>query len=125
MGRIIAIALIGVILTNVIRQTKAEYAVPLSLAVAITLLTLIVNDARQLYIYAKNLMSELPVANELSADVLKICIIGYTNKFTCSLCEDYGHKSIADKVDAASKIAVSIIALPWVYRLMVDINKLL
>ena len=77
MGRIIAIALIGVILTNVIRQTKAEYAVPLSLAVAITLLTLIVNDARQLYIYAKNLMSELPVANELSADVLKICIAAY------------------------------------------------
>ena len=125
MSKIIIVAVISLLAVNTIKQIKGEYAVALSLAISTVLIAIILPDAKRLYLSINDLMKDLPYTQKLFTDLTKICLIGYGCKFTCNLCDEYGSKSISDKIDLACRIYTCSIAVSWLYKLLVDINKLL
>ena len=123
--KIMLIALTSVILINTLKQIKSEYALPLTIAAAVAMLSIIINEIKTFIDSIKHITTEFPIDNELINIVIKICFIGYVKNFIYNICIDYGYKSIADKVDLAARITLISLCLPWIYELLVNINKLL
>ena len=125
MTKIIAIAIIGVILLEVIKELKSEYTPVLTLCIGIAMIFLVLPESKKLYLSLMDISDYTKLPDKLFYDVMKICFSGYICKGICSYCDDFGYRTISNKVDLTCKIYVSSIAIKWVHELIVNINKLL
>ena len=123
--KIILTALISIILINTLKQIKSEYALPLTIAVSLIMFGMIINEAYPVINYIKSLTDSIKLENELLNTIIKVCIISYLKIFICNLCNDYGYKSISDKVDLAVRFTLIYLCIPWISKLYININKLL
>ncbi len=125
MIRLIAVAIISIVLLDIIKQLKSEYVSVLSLAVSVVMLGMLMPEAKKLYLNVSDLLDIIKLPDRLFYDLVRICLIGYICKIVCNFCDDNGYKSVSDKVDLGCRIYVSGITITWIYKLMVYINKLL
>lgn len=115
--KIVLLALLSVIGIVIVRQLKAEFAVPLSVGVSVVLL-LAVCDALYDVVYTLyNFAERANINGEAIGCVIKVVGIGYLAEFSNNLCLDANCKSVGDKVLLASKIAIMFCALPVVEQL--------
>lgn len=115
--KIVLLALLSVIGIVIVRQLKAEFAVPLSVGVSVVLL-LAVCDALYDVVYTfYNFAERANINGEAIGCVIKVVGIGYLAEFSNNLCLDANCKSVGDKVLLASKIAIMFCALPVVEQL--------
>lgn len=115
--KIVLLALLSVIGIVIVRQLKAEFAVPLSVGVSVVLL-LAVCDALYDVVYTfYNFAERANINGEAIGCVIKVVGIGYLAEFSNNLCLDANCKSVGDKVLLASKIAIIFCALPVVEQL--------
>lgn len=125
MLKIITIGIIGILVTNMIKEYKSEYSLLSAIAVSICLLLMIINEMSYLKDEVGEMLVELNIDTELSANALKLICIAYARKFGSDICTDFGYKSIAGKIDLAARIAATVIILPHIHQLYVNIIKLL
>lgn len=125
MDKVFLLSVIGVVLVNIIKQIKPEYAPPLSIALSLTLVGIIALECKTVINIIGNELVDIPHADKMYRDLIKILLIGYVSKFICNLCDDYGMKSLSDKVDFASRLVVISVAISWIKNLLVDIKLLL
>ncbi len=115
--KIVLLALLSVIGIVIVRQLKAEFAVPLTVGVSVVLL-LAVCDALYDVVYTfYNFAERANINGEAIGCVIKVVGIGYLAEFSNNLCLDANCKSVGDKVLLASKIAIMFCALPVVEQL--------
>lgn len=115
--KIVLLALLSVIGIVIVRQLKAEFAVPLTVGVSVVLL-LAVCDALYDVVYTLyNFAERANINGEAIGCVIKVVGIGYLAEFSNNLCLDANCKSVGDKVLLASKIAIMFCALPVVEQL--------
>ena len=110
---------------NTLKQIKSEYALPLTIASSIIILGIIIKEITPVIFYIQNLIDKMGIEGELTSTIIKVCLISYGNNFICNLCLDYGYKSIADKVDLATRFSLIALSIPWITKLYININKLL
>lgn len=125
MTKLIAIAIVSIILLDIIKQLKGEYTSILTVGIGIVMLGILLPEAKKLYLSVTDIRNTIMLPDRLFYDLIKICLAGYICKLTCDLCEDNGYKSVSDKIELGCRIYVSGITITWIYRLIVDINKLL
>ena len=125
MTKLIAIAIVSIILLDIIKQLKGEYTSILTVGIGIVMLGILLPEAKKLYLSVTDIRNTIMLPDGLFYDLIKICLAGYICKLTCDLCEDNGYKSVSDKIELGCRIYVSGIIITWIYRLIVDINKLL
>lgn len=125
MTKLIAIAIVSIILLDIIKQLKSEYTSILTVGIGIVMLGILLPEAKKLYLSVTDIRNTIMLPDRLFHDLIKICLAGYICKLTCDLCEDNGYKSVSDKIELGCRIYVSGITITWIYRLIVDINKLL
>lgn len=125
MTKLIATALISIILLDIIKQLKAEYSSALLLAISTVMLAMLLPEAKKLYLSVADMLKIISLPDKLFYDLMKICLSAYICRIVCNLCEDSGYKSVSDKVDICCRIYVSGITISWMYSLIVNINKLL
>lgn len=121
--RCVCAALAGLFLANTLRQCKSEFAPTVTICVCIYILSVCIDGFNVIFDSVTKDM--LPIDETLAKSVLKIVGISYLKNFVCGICNDYGQKSIAEKVDFAARIAEVSIVAPEIIKVYVYIIKLL
>ena len=110
--KVVAVGLITVIATIIVKQAKPEIAVLITLAGSIVIIVLTLQMLQNVFGSFLGIFNKTGVSSSLFVPVLKIIAIGYLCEFGANLCIDGGCNSIADKILFCGKITILIIALP-------------
>ena len=110
--KVVAVGLITVVATTIVKQVKPEIAVLIMLAGSIVIIMLTVQMLQGVFGSFLGIFNKTGVSSSLFVPVLKIIGIGYLCEFGANLCVDGGCNSIADKILFCGKITILIIALP-------------
>lgn len=122
--KISLLAILCVIGIAVVRQLKSELAVPLTIGVAVVIVSMLCDKLFDLVYTFYDFSREANIDNEAISCVIKVVGIGYLAEFTNNICVDANCKSIGDKVLFASKIAILLCALPMVDKLFSIIKEI-
>lgn len=112
--KIVAVGLITVIATIIVKQLKPEIAMIITLVGSIIIIIFTIQMLKGVFGSFLSIFNKTGVSNSLFVPVLKIIGIGYLCEFGANLCVDGGCNSIADKILFCGKITILIIALPIV-----------
>ena len=112
MLKILAVGIIGVFSIILIKQTKPELSILLSISVSIVIILMLVNKVQSIAIYFKSIFKRTGVEETLLLPLFKIIAIGYLSEFGANICQDSGSSSIADKILFSAKIIILIISMP-------------
>ena len=123
--KILVTSIVGLFILNFIKEYKKEYAVPLAIAIGLILTGMCIVQIKEIYFSYKSEIDNLNINSKLIKDVVKICVISYISKFTVDLCNENGSKYISSKIEFGTKITITIIVLPYIFNMYVNIIKLL
>ena len=124
---IIKIAMTGVlisILTILLKGMQSQITPMLVTAGSVILLFTVLNMANNASQAIKNLFDSSELGSETIKAVIKIIGAAYVVEFSSSLCRDMGENSIASKIEAAGRVFIVIMAVPWASALIEAVKNL-
>lgn len=125
MIQIIAIGIIGAILSLIVRQQKPELAMVISLGTGIILILLVLNDASTLVQFLGEIAQKYSIDAALFKTVLKITGIAYLAEFGIQACKDAGESAIAGKVELGAKVLILGLCAPIVLEVLELLARML
>lgn len=120
--KIISIALITVFANILVKQTKPEISMLITIAGSVLIIIMSVDALSSLIASFYSIFEETGVQSSLLSPLFKIIAIGYLAEFGANICLDAGASSIADKILFFAKITILIIALP-IINTVIDLVK--
>ena len=123
--KFIAVGLICAFLIVYLKSIDSNLAMPLTVCTGVILLTMTAGYLSDFIKTFKNLSSNSYVDTNVIQLAIKILAISYLVEFSASTIEDFGLKSIADKVVFAGKIIILTISIPIIETLVSTITNLL
>ena len=123
--QVVALGLIVAVFTLLLRESKPELAVFLSITVgAIIFLFLVEHIARVVQILQE--MTVRANVNMLYLDtLLRIIGIAYISEFGAQVCRDAGEGATASKIELAGKVLILALAMPLVVVVLETITGLI
>ncbi|MCI1982452.1 MAG: stage III sporulation protein AD [Oscillospiraceae bacterium] len=109
---IAGIALCAAVIAAMLRRYHQEYAVLLSIAAGILILTEVLANIAPAVRQISQLLSSAGLTAGYAAILFKTLGICFLAQFAADSCRDAGENALASKVELAGKIAVVILALP-------------
>ncbi len=122
---IVAIGIIGAVLSVTIKSTRPELALMTSLATGIILLLYTSDTLGNVINQFGEIVSKSGVDEGYFKIALKSCAIAYITEFSSALCKDAGENAIAVKTEFAGKITILFISLPIILSFLTSISDLL
>ncbi len=110
--KIIGVALITVFAHILVKQTKPEIALFISIAGSILIIIMAVDTLSSVISSFYSIFKTTGVDSALLSPLFKIIAIGYITEFGANICADSGASSIADKILFIGKLVILLIALP-------------
>ena len=110
--KVVAVGLITVIASIIVKQVKPEISVLIILSGSILIIMLSIQMLQGVFGNFMSIFNKTGVGNSMLVPILKIIGIGYLCEFGANLCIDGGCNSIADKILFCGKITILIISLP-------------
>lgn len=117
-SKVIAIALISIILIIVLKQHRPEFAIYASIVSGLLILFLVLNELSPIISMLQNLSEKMGVSSKFFIILLKITGIAYLTEFGSSVCKDSGETAIASKVELAGKVLIIGMSIPIIRTLM-------
>ena len=116
--KIVGIGLIGTVMALVLKQTKPELAILVSMATAVAIF-LFVTPYFKAIIDMFEELTNMAGLNPLHVGlVLKIIGVAYVIQFGAELCRDAGEGAIASKIELGGKITLLAMSMPIIYGLI-------
>ncbi len=112
--KILAVALVTVFAHIIVKQTKPEIAMIISIAGSVLIIVMIVDSLSSVLSSFYGIFQTTGVDTTLLTPLFKIIAIGYITEFGANICLDAGASSVADKVLFAGKLVILLVALPIV-----------
>ena len=112
--KIIGVALVTVFASMLVKQTKPEIAMLITIAGSILIIVMAVNTLGGVISSFYKIFQVTGVDSTLLTPLLKIVAIGYIAEFSANICQDAGAGGVADKVLFSAKLIILVIALPIV-----------
>lgn len=122
---IIALAIIGALLSTTLKAYHPEYAVVTALGTCIIIILLTSQDLLSIIEGLRDIMTKTGIDSRYFKIILKVIGISYITQFGVDLCKDSGYSSIALKVDMAGKICVLTMTIPIISEFLNIIIKIL
>ena len=113
---IVAVAIITLSLTLLLKKEKGEIAFAVGIAGGIVILLMLAEPLLQLLPQLEGLLGKYDSAQVLGP-VIKTVIIAYATEFGAEACREGGETFLAGKVELAGKIFMTLTALPFVISL--------
>ncbi|MBE6733586.1 MAG: stage III sporulation protein AD [Ruminococcaceae bacterium] len=110
--KVLGFCLVSSVLSLIFKQQRQEYAFFISVAAAISVLSLLCLRVFPQLEEIKVLISSSGIEMEYFKVALKALGIAYLTEFTADTCRDFGQGSIASKAELAGKAAIFIISIP-------------
>ena len=123
--RIIGIALITALTALFLKGTKPELSFAVTVAGAALILIFIADMLSETLNVFSELGEKTGIDNSLVRIIVKIVAIGYLVEFSAGVVEDFGSKSIADKLVLAGKVIIFAVSLPIIKSLLTLIDGFL
>lgn len=123
--RIIGIALITALTALFLKGTKPELSFAVTVAGAALILIFITDMLSETLNVFSEIGEKTGIDNSLVRIIVKIVAIGYLVEFSAGVVEDFGSKSIADKLVLAGKVIIFAVSLPIIKSLLTLIDGFL
>lgn len=112
--KILAVAIVTVFAHMLVKQTKPEIAMIISIAGSVLIIVMAVDALNSVISSFYQIFETTGVDTTLLTPLFKIIAIGYITEFGANICLDAGASSVADKVLFAGKLIILLVALPIV-----------
>lgn len=112
--KILAVAIVTVFAHMLVKQTKPEIAMIISIAGSVLIIVMAVAALNSVISSFYQIFETTGVDTTLLTPLFKIIAIGYITEFGANICLDAGASSVADKVLFAGKLIILLVALPIV-----------
>ena len=115
-ARIVVLAMIGLILTAIIKQWKADFLPLVRLAITVVFALCALSVASPLISFVKDLMDESVGA--WVTPLLKALGIAVLTQIAADLCRECGEPSMAGGVELIGKIEILLLSIPLIEEVM-------
>ena len=122
--KIVVIGLIFAVIIVYLQSVNKELALLATIVAGIVILMSVVNLLCELFGIYENIANVGGIDGNLLKLIIKITIVCYIVEFAVGIIEDFGLKSLADKVSLAGKIIVVLLATPVINSLIGLIKNL-
>ena len=123
--QLVGVAFVTAVAAILVRSTKPELAVVVTIAVGIILLLF----ALEIFRGSISIFSEIADATGLNASIVKTLLkmvgIGYIIEFSAGVLHDFGQDSLADKLIFCGKIIILVLAVPILESVLGLVSDLL
>ena len=123
--KIVGLGIISTLLCLLLKNSRPEISMVLSLVSTIILLFYILPFIKQIFSALNNISQLIGVDREYVEPVFKVIGIAYITQIGGDLCKDAGESAIASKIELAGKIAIILLALPIAYKMISVINGII
>lgn len=110
--RILAIALITVLANMIVKQSRPEIAMIITLVGSILIIFMTVSSLNSVISSFYNIFKATKVDSSLLTPLFKIIALGYITEFGANICVDAGIGGLADKILFSGKVLILLVALP-------------
>lgn len=117
MLKIIAISLITVILSSIIKSKNSEISTIINVCGGVLIFTSVYEILEELLSFFLLNTENLNIDFDIIKLAIKIIGVGYITEFTADIVEDFGNKLIASKVVFGGKVVVCGMTLPIIKKL--------
>lgn len=116
--KIVAFAIVSVVLIILLKQQKPEIALLLTIVVAVSILFIAVDKLSGIFELLETLVTKSGINKNFLSIILKITVIAYIVEFGKNICIDAGQSSIATKLEMAGKVIIVCLSLPIISSLV-------
>ena len=109
----------------VLKATKPELAFAVTIAGGVIILIFAFDMLSASFQIFTDIAEKTGIDNSLVKIILKIVSIGYLVEFGAGIIEDFGNKSIADKLVLAGKVIIFTISIPIIRSLITLIGNIM
>ena len=118
LAKIIGVALVTALAALFLRGSRPELSFAVTIAGAVIILLFIVDMLQASFQVFTDIAERTGIDNSLIKIIIKIVAIGYLVEFSASVIEDFGSKSIADKLVLAGKVIIFAVSVPILQSLL-------
>lgn len=123
--KVAAFAVSGVLLALLLRQTKPEYSVFISMVVCICIFLYLLNRMQAVFGYLDQLRAQVPVDGIYLDTILKMLGITYITQFASDLCKDAGYSAISSQIELFARVSILFLSFPVLLALVETIGEVL
>lgn len=125
MIKIAAFALVSVFLAIILKKTKEEFSLYISISACLVIAFVGISKLGIVLDAIKQLQSFIQINQAYVGILVKVIGITYVTEFAASLCKDSGYQAIADQIELVGKLAIIAISMPILLALLETINTFL
>lgn len=122
---IIALGIVGTILSSTVRSYKPEYGMLVGLACGAAVMFFMTDALSELVKTLKELTEQTGLDGNYFKIILKVIGISYLTRFASETAKDAGENALSVKIDAAGKISVLLLTMPVVSGFLRVITEML
>jgi stage III sporulation protein AD len=123
--QVIGLGFVVMLLILVVKQQRPEFAVQLSITLAVVIFLLVLSKISLVLDLFSDLAAKANISQMYLNTILKIIGIAYITDFGAQVCRDAGESAVAGKIEFAGKIMVMILAVPIIALVLDTIVKLI
>ncbi len=123
--KIAVLAISGVMLALMLKQTKPEYSVFISIAVCICIFIYLLARLETVFGYLGQLEALVNVEGVYMDIILKILGITYITQFASDICKDSGYSAIANQIELFARVSILFLSFPVLMALVQTIGEVL
>jgi len=123
--KIAVFAVSGVLLALMLRQTKPEYSVFLSMAVCICIFLYLLGSLRTVLGYLQQLQAQVNIDGVWLDTILKMLGITYITQFASDICKDAGYSAISSQIELFARVSILFLSFPVLLALVEMIGEVL
>ena len=112
------LAVTGVLLALILKQTKPEYSVFLSMAVCILIFLYLLSRLQQLEAFVN-------IDGVYLDTILKMLGITYVTQFASDICKDAGYSAISSQIELFARVSILFLSFPVLMALVETIGEVL
>lgn len=123
--KIVVLAISGVLLALMLKQTGPEYSSLISLAVCVCIFLYLLSKLETVLGYLGQLEEMVDMDGIYLDTVLKMLGITYITQFASDLCRDAGYQAISNQIELFAKISILFLSFPVLMGLVQTIQEVL
>lgn len=123
--KIVGIGIVATIIIVILKSTRPEFALYISLLTGIAIFTMILGELSYVLETLNSLARRVNIEFAYFSTILKIIGMAYIVEFGAQISRDAGEESIAMKIELGGKVIIMVLAIPILLALMDLIIKIL
>lgn len=123
--RVSLLGVCGVILGFLLKGTKPEYAVFITMGIGVIILGLAVGKLNYLFETLEKLKETLPADSSYLSALVKMIGITYIGQFSSGICRDAGYQATGAQIELFCKLSVMVLSMPILLTLLETIQEFL